>query len=822
MTIKLNRLLVLLLAMTACLSAAADTSRRYYVYNAANGLADNSAQTINCTMTGRLVITTMGQINFFDGQRFSYIDPTTENRYPLSKYTGHPHLYFDRHHHLWLKRRHSVTCVNLTREQFVKSIPEVFSEFGMEEKVEDLFCDSKNETWLLTAKGLFHVETKKTYPVASDLTLLDLDVRGDSLLLFYHNGRDEIISRTTAKVLATVPPVNDVISRKYSNSSVCCQSDGFIYQIRNGEGCAILQRLNLETLQKEVVLKTPYYMSNIVRHDSLLYIPSAYNYWTYNILTGEKKHVESLILANGQRLVTDINALEFDKQGGIWIGTQQRGLLYSRPFAAPFHAIPMSDPKAAELMRQLDRRPAPQTTYLDRPANCVFTDSRGWVWVGTSTGLQLYKNKSAHLPQVINRSDGLLNNVVRCIQEDRLHRIWVGTSYGICALIIDGDKIQSIVRYNQWDGVPNESFAMGRSMRLDDGTIVMQAVDHIVTFSPEDMATLRTSDDFQINPKLVRVFVNGQDVKTGEEIDGNVILDRAITRIKELNLNYDQNTISLTFSALNYFRPQQTYYRVRVSGPGMEGKWQVFTPYHSQGLIDQSGNFHLPLTSLETGHYTIELQTSMFPDHWDQEPYQWIINVNEPWWRASAVLAGFGILLFFMLLTYLVLFVKNANMRARRNNEEQGIIRRIKDFVNRCDIAQGLVLEPMQDEIVHNGYRVGGDVNGEFVKVMLRIVPKVLHRKAKSLTIRELSAMAGLPMSDFYALMTNNIFKSPRPVALELQLQQAAQMLKANPQSDLEEVAAACGFASPNYLIASFLHRFGQTPMEYCNSFIKS
>ena len=83
----LTRLMLLLVALTAGLQVQADEPR-FYVYNASNGLADNSAQTIYCTKTGRLVITTMGQINFFDGNNFTYIDPSRENTYHLSNYTG--------------------------------------------------------------------------------------------------------------------------------------------------------------------------------------------------------------------------------------------------------------------------------------------------------------------------------------------------------------------------------------------------------------------------------------------------------------------------------------------------------------------------------------------------------------------------------------------------------------------------------------------------------------------------------------------------------------------------------------------------------------
>ena len=123
---------LLLLARTV---SVADNDKVFYVYNASNGLADNSAQTINCTKTGRLVITTMGQINFYDGQQFTYIDPTTENTYPLEKYNGHSHLYFDLHHHIWLKKRHQLSCVNLTKEMFAENIVDEFKALGMEEVI---------------------------------------------------------------------------------------------------------------------------------------------------------------------------------------------------------------------------------------------------------------------------------------------------------------------------------------------------------------------------------------------------------------------------------------------------------------------------------------------------------------------------------------------------------------------------------------------------------------------------------------------------------------------------------------------------------------
>ena len=74
--------LILCLLQLLLLPAMAERSSRLFeVYNASNGLADNSAQVIKCTRTGRIVTATMGQINFFDGQSFTFIDATEENVY---------------------------------------------------------------------------------------------------------------------------------------------------------------------------------------------------------------------------------------------------------------------------------------------------------------------------------------------------------------------------------------------------------------------------------------------------------------------------------------------------------------------------------------------------------------------------------------------------------------------------------------------------------------------------------------------------------------------------------------------------------------------
>lgn len=798
--------------LVLCLSISA-RDYRFYVYNAANGLADNSAQTIHCTRTGRLVITTIGQINFFDGQAFSYIDPSTENLYPLSNYDGNYHLYFDKYHHLWLKNRHNVTCVNLSTERFVDSVEEVLKEFGVEGKVNDLFVDKKDVVWFLTEKGLYSVESKRTYGVRKGLNLQDVDVCQEKyLLLFYNNGLVEVLDIHTGKKIHESYSYDKSLANKYDRTSVLHNDDHTIFQIRNGRKNAILMRFDIGKWEWKPVIELPYHMNNFAEKDSLLYIPSEYGYWTYDLRTETLEHVEELAMAAGGTLLTDINAITFDRQGGMWVGTEKRGLLYSRPIASPFKPYGWDHPRAAELAGMMDKSVKLQNQYKGRNVNCVFRDSRGWDWVGTSSGLQLYKNSGVKLPQIITRKDGLLNNVIHTIIEDGNHNIWVGTSYGICCLLYRNDKFRHINTYNEWDDIPNESFVNGRSMRLADGTIAMQMLDHVIEFNPDSMVTISDDVSFEIYPKLIRLLVNGNVIKTGQELDGNVILDKALTRTKELNLNYDQNSVSLTFSGLNYFRPQQTYYRVRVNG--LDNTWHVMTRYNSGGLVDRQGQLHLPLVALKPGSYSIEVQTSMLPDQWDGVPYEWVINIHEPWWRTT----GMFVLLFLLLLLLLIFnayyYLRNTNMRAIRNAQEQSIIKRIKNFLERCELQNGEFLEPIPEEVYGFDPDPQNELTPEFMDTMIKMTPILCSKDASRITMRELSSVAGMDVQKFYQMITANIYKSPRPLARKMMLSKAINLVK-NTEMDIKTIAKACGFVSPNYFIAMFYHLLKNTPEQY-------
>ena len=171
-----------------------------------------------------------------------------------------------------------------------------------------------------------------------------------------------------------------------------------------------------------------------------------------------------------------------------------------------------------------------------------------------------------------------------------------------------------------------------------------------------------------------------------------------------------------------------------------------------------------------------------------------------------------------MLITLLLIniyyYMKNATLKAMRNSEETMLIKRIYNFVERIDSKED-VLEPSPEEYTQATLDTQLDLDPEFVKAIDKIAPVVeMERKQKKMTMRRLSAAAGVSGKDFYAMITANIFKSPRVLIKRNRLAQAERMLR-NTKATVDEIAKECGFVSANYFIASFYQKYKTTPQQY-------
>ena len=810
---KLIRLYGLIMAfLLSSLTALAEDSardRRFRVINAADGLADNSAQTIKSTFSGRLVVSTIGHINFYDGSGFTHIS-SGDSRYLLPKYKGHYHLYFDDSHHLWLKDKGMVTCVNMLTEQFVSDIGSIFQAQGVKGHVEDMFVDSSGSIWLVQGNNIYSRHGKVSLPLRKGRVLQDMDISDNIVLLFYDDCQVDVYDIIAKKKLYSTNSLNHEEVKDYQESSVIYKYRNGFFQIRNGNNKAVLMWFDLGTRQWTKVLSTDYYLSNMTVKDDVLYIASAYGYWTYDTDSRQIEHYEMIKLTDGRELLTDMNCIEFDRQGGMWIGTEKRGLLYSKYIKSPFNVMTWDNPLSVKYAEMMDKVCTYDMLVKGHRLNCTYKDSRGWIWVGSLNGLYYFKPGQKD-SICVKKEDGMVNDVVHSIIEDGKHNIWVSTSNGIVGLVIKNGKVTFVNSFINSDGIPAEAFVNGRAMRLDDGTIVMQALDHVVSFNPMKMSIME-GNNILLHPKFVRLQVNGTNIFAGTEIDGRVVTEKAISRLNTIELPSTQNSLSLKFSSLNYFRPIQTYYRYRVSG--LQDKWVMLSYYNSRGLVDKNGILHLPLLGLKPGNYMVEVQASMYPGKWTTPPVKVVVRIKEPWWRTTGLTLLISGVFLILIIWNIVIFSGNSRLKMKRNVSEVELFRRIDGFISRAESCR---MEKQTRRSVNDeseDVTSGADLDKDAVELLMELVPYSRNGKLDHNVLVQLAMKKRIKLTDIYDIITNNIFRSPALLTMAMLLEKASRDLIESGMT-VEEIAEKNNFASPNYFIAMFFRRYGMTPLQW-------
>ena len=810
---KLIRLYGLIMAfLLSSLTALAEDStrdRRFRVINAADGLADNSAQTIKSTFSGRLVVSTIGHINFYDGSGFTHIS-SGDSRYLLPKYKGHYHLYFDDSHHLWLKDKGMVTCVNMLTEQFVSDIGSIFQAQGVKGHVEDMFVDSSGSIWLVQGNNIYSRHGKVSLPLRKGRVLQDMDISDNIVLLFYDDCQVDVYDIIAKKKLYSTNSLNHEEVKDYQESSVIYKYRNGFFQIRNGNNKAVLMWFDLGTRQWTKVLSTDYYLSNMTVKDDVLYIASAYGYWTYDTDSRQIEHYEMIKLTDGRELLTDMNCIEFDRQGGMWIGTEKRGLLYSKYIKSPFNVMTWDNPLSVKYAEMMDKVCTYDMLVKGHRLNCTYKDSRGWIWVGSLNGLYYFKPGQKD-SICVKKEDGMVNDVVHSIIEDGKHNIWVSTSNGIVGLVIKNGKVTFVNSFINSDGIPAEAFVNGRAMRLDDGTIVMQALDHVVSFNPMKMSIME-GNNILLHPKFVRLQVNGTNIFAGTEKDGRVVTEKAISRLNTIELPSTQNSLSLKFSSLNYFRPIQTYYRYRVSG--LQDKWVMLSYYNSRGLVDKNGILHLPLLGLEPGNYMVEVQASMYPGKWTTPPVKVVVRIKEPWWRTTGLTLLISGVFLILIIWNIVIFSGNSRLKMKRNVSEVELFRRIDGFISRAESCR---MEKQTRRSVNDeseDVTSGADLDKDAVELLMELVPYSRNGKLDHNVLVQLAMKKRIKLTDIYDIITNNIFRSPALLTMAMLLEKASRDLIESGMT-VEEIAEKNNFASPNYFIAMFFRRYGMTPLQW-------
>ena len=262
----------------------------------------------------------------------------------------------------------------------------------------------------------------------------------------------------------------------------------------------------------------------------------------------------------------------------------------------------------------------------------VMQDSRGLIWIGTREGLNILNLDNDHL-DYITEKQGLCNNNICGIAEDKNHNMWITTSSGVTRVVIqrnheEGSNNYGLYNYTTADGLQSNEFNPGAILTRKDGNVLLGGLFGV------NWVLEKGSDDTDALPRvmLTQLFIGEEEVLTGHEYDGKVILSQAINETTKINLSHNQNTFTIKFGAGNYNQSERLQFMY-----WMEGKDE---DWRNGNALAHGVTFH----DLGSGKYTLHVKAVSAEGAVSKQERTLVITIERHW-----------LLSWWMILAYVIL-----------------------------------------------------------------------------------------------------------------------------------------------------------------------
>jgi signal transduction histidine kinase/ligand-binding sensor domain-containing protein len=320
--------------------------------------------------------------------------------------------------------------------------------------------------------------------------------------------------------------------------------------------------------------------------DSILWIGRDSGLEKLNLKTRSSEKIELDSIQN-QFLNSGFTVLSslIDKNNTIWIGTLKNGLWF------------YDKKKNALVHKNLSL-----TGYAVQPVriNSIMQDSKGNYWLSTGNGLYFSSDMNARF-ELLTVENGLPNDFVYACLEDNQNNFWISTNNGLSNY---NSYNASFTNYYTNSGLKTNEFNTGAYFKSKDGTLYFGGIDGLMFFQPKYL-----SNDHKEYPFVI----------TKIEVDNNLIIPKENTPGNyEIELNKNDDNLSIEFAYLSYLGEKQNEYEYRRSG---NSKW-----------IKLGSTNHIVIEKPKHGREIFEFRARTRDGQWDKktvvlevekQPYPW-------------------------------------------------------------------------------------------------------------------------------------------------------------------------------------------------------
>ena len=265
---------------------------------------------------------------------------------------------------------------------------------------------------------------------------------------------------------------------------------------------------------------------------------------------------------------TTINTIYCDKDGLIWAGTRENGLL-------------CFDPLQNKIINHFLSEPRNPRSISGNSIIKIFEDQKDNFWLGTNMGLNKFDRVKKTFKNY-TETDGLPHNWIYLIFEDGKNNLWISTLKGISKF---NPRTEVFNNYDVLYGLVAAD-RNGVGCQTDEGEIYLDSPAGLTRFHP---------DSIRDNPYIPQIVI------TNVSISGS-----SVNIVEEMTLNYFENNLSFEFAALSYIRPEKNKYAY-----WLEGK--------DENWVYAGTQRYASYMNLEPGEYTFRVKGSNNDGIWNEE-----------------------------------------------------------------------------------------------------------------------------------------------------------------------------------------------------------
>lgn len=287
----------------------------------------------------------------------------------------------------------------------------------------------------------------------------------------------------------------------------------------------------------------------------------------------------------------------------FWMYEDRKGTLWLATFDGLCRYIPEKDQFKTYKFNK-ENRGEDRNHIFD-----VTEDSENNLWIGSNGGLILFDRETEKFTTYTTK-DGLSDNTVKSVMEDNKKKLWLATNNGITEFSI---KERKATPYNLNDGLPAGSFFVNSKFKDGNGKIYFGMNEGYLMIDPK-LSTQTISFPKVVLTEL-RIFNNPITPKSV-----NSPLECNIIEAKEINLNYDQNSLSFEFAGLNFSIPKHNFYAYKLEG--FDKDWN----YAGKNRVAK-------YTNLDPKDYVFKVKASNNEKIWQEYSTNFEIHIAPPFWQ---------------------------------------------------------------------------------------------------------------------------------------------------------------------------------------------